>query len=135
MATTDDILGPGAFGDLATPDQSRKDYLEAHPDQKPPFDDRNALFPLPTPTAPTATGGDGQASLAFSTVTGGVTYTVTSTPGYIVASGTKSPIKVAGLTNGTEYTFKLTAFDNHGLPSLDSPASSPVTPAAATQGS
>lgn len=130
MAT--DILGPGAYGDLAKPDQSRKDYLETNASPGvPPFDDRAALFPLATPSAPTATAGDAQASVSFSTVTGGVSYTVTSTPGGITADGTSSPIVVRGLTNGTGYTFKVTAHDSHGQPSLDSAASTSVTPAAA----
>ncbi len=75
------------------------------------------------PTAPdapaigTATGGDGQVAVAFtapvnnggSAITG---YTVTSSPGGITAGGngfTSSPITVAGLTNGTPYTFTVTA--------------------------
>jgi hypothetical protein len=131
MAT--DILGPGAFGDLANPGLNRKDYVEAHPDEVPPFDDRHALFPLPTPAKPTTTGGDGRVDVAFSTVSGGVTYTATSTPGNIAVTGKASPLRVSGLTNGTGYTFKVTAFDSHGQPSLDSPASDSVTPAAAAQ--
>lgn len=132
MATSD-ILGPAAYGDLTAPDLSRKDYLETHSDAGvPPFDDRAALFPLATPAAPTATGGDAQASVAFTTVTNAVSYTVTSTPGNKAASGTASPLVVRGLTNGTGYTFKVTAFDQHGLPSLDSAASSSVTPAASS---
>lgn len=128
---TTDILGPGAYGDVNTPDQSRKAYLETHSNVVPPFDDRAALFPLATPAAPTATAGDASASVSFSTVSGGVSYTATSTPGNRTGSASSSPITVNGLTNGTAYTFKLTATDVHGNTSIDSPASGSVTPAAA----
>lgn len=125
-----DILGPGAYGDVANADETRKAYIEANPGVVPPFDDRAALFPLATPAAPTATAGDASASVSFSTVIGGVSYTVTSNPGGITATGTSSPITVNGLTNGTAYTFKVTAVDAHGNTSIDSPASGSVTPAA-----
>lgn len=46
-------------------------------------------------------------------------YTVTSTPGGITASGSASPITVTGLTTGTAYTFTVTATNSVGT----SPAS------------
>jgi uncharacterized protein (TIGR02145 family) len=65
------------------------------------------------PTSPVATASNLQASVAFSApasnggtvITG---YTVTSSPGSFTATGT-SPIVVTGLTNGTSYTFTVTA--------------------------
>src|SRR5690606_675094 len=66
------------------------------------------------PTIGTATAGDGQVSVSFtapaddggSAITG---YTVTSSPGGVTATGASSPITVTGLTNGTAYTFSVTA--------------------------
>ena len=62
-------------------------------------------------TAPTSNGG---ASIS--------SYTVTSTPGNIVASGSTSPITVIGLTPATEYTFtvKATNFVGDGANSASS---------------
>lgn len=95
------------------------------------------LWPAPpgAPTIGTATAGNTTASVAFTapTCTGypaGVTsYTVTSTPGCITASGASSPISVTGLTNGTSYTFKVKALGSSGLFSPCSAASNSVTPA------
>ena len=86
------------------------------------------------PTAATATQGDAQASVAFTVPAsdGGAsitTYTVTSNPGSITATGTSSPIIVTGLTNGTAYTFTVTATNIRGT-STASTASNSVTPAA-----
>ncbi len=88
------------------------------------------------PTIGTATAGDGQASVIFtapssnggSAITG---YTVTSNPGNISAPGTESPITVSGLTNGTSYTFSVTATNGAGT-SAASAASNSVIPGAAT---
>lgn len=86
------------------------------------------------PTIGVATGGDAQASVAFTppisnggaTITG---YTVTATPGGITGSGTISPITVTGLTNGTPYTFKVTATNIAGTGTA-SAISNSVTPLA-----
>ena len=56
-------------------------------------------------------------------------YTVTSSPGNITASGASSPITVTGLTNDTAYTFTVTATNANGT-SAASSASSSVTPTA-----
>lgn len=83
------------------------------------------------PTAPTigtATAGNANASVAFTPssevgATGSLTYTATSTPGSFTATGSSSPITVSGLTNGTQYTFKVNATNSLGLVSPDSAAS------------
>lgn len=85
------------------------------------------------PTIGTATGGNAQASVAFTAPanTGYPAtinqYTVTSSPGSITASGSASPITVTGLTNGTEYTFTVTATNDTGTGPA-SAASNAVTP-------
>ena len=60
---------------------------------------------------------------------GSVSYTVTSSPGALTATGPGSPLTVAGLTNGTPYTFTVTAKNSVG-PSVASLPSIPVTPSA-----
>jgi outer membrane autotransporter protein len=84
------------------------------------------------PTGVSATGGDTQASVSFTAPanTGGspiTGYTVTSSPGGLTGSGTSSPIAVSGLTNGTAYTFTVTATNVVG-PGAPSAASNAVTP-------
>ncbi|GIO14823.1 hypothetical protein J19TS2_43780 [Cohnella xylanilytica] len=86
------------------------------------------------PTDVTAVAGDGEATVSFtppasdggSAITG---YTVTSSPGGFTASGTSSPIKVTGLTNGTSYTFAVTATNGIGTGAASAPSNS-VTPKA-----
>ena len=85
------------------------------------------------PTIGTATGGNAQASISFTAPvnTGGTSitgYTVTSSPGSFTGTGTASPITVSGLTNGTAYTFTVTATNSAGT-SVASAASNSVTPA------
>ena len=84
------------------------------------------------PTIGTATGGNASASVTFTAgATGGSTitsYTVTSSPGSITGTGTSSPITVSGLTNGTPYTFIVSATNANGV-SQSSSTSNQVTPA------
>jgi len=87
------------------------------------------------PTIGTATAGDGEASVTFTAPanTGGASitgYTVTSSPGGITETGSSSPIVVSGLTNGTAYTFTVTATTSAGTGAASSP-SNQVTPVAA----
>lgn len=86
------------------------------------------------PTIGTATAGDGQATVSFTAPasSGGAditSYTVTSDPGGITATGVGSPITVTGLTNGTSYTFTVTATNDIGTGAA-SAASNSVTPQA-----
>jgi hypothetical protein len=89
------------------------------------------------PTAVTAVRGNTQATVSFTApVSDGGTvitgYTVTASPGGITASSVLTPpettITVAGLTNGTAYTFKVKATNAIGQ-SVASKASPAVTPA------
>ena len=84
------------------------------------------------PTAVVAVGADRQAEVSFTAPEsdGGAaitSYTVTSSPGGLTATGTSSPITITGLTNGTSYTFTVTATNNDG-PGSASSASSVITP-------
>lgn len=83
-----------------------------------------------TPAAPfgcTAFSGEGHAIVSFLSpiLTGGSSiesYTVTSIPDGITAIGTTSPITINTLTNGTSYTFTVTATNatNTSIPSAPS---------------
>ncbi|MEJ6521666.1 putative Ig domain-containing protein, partial [Shewanella bicestrii] len=91
----------------------------------------NAVVPS-APTIGTATAGNAQATVSFSApaFTGGAVitgYSLVSTPGGITASGTSSPITIAGLTNGTSYSFTVAAINSVGTGSA-STASNTVKP-------
>jgi hypothetical protein len=86
------------------------------------------------PTSVTAVGGNTQATISFTApaITGGVaitSYTATSSPEGFTASGSASPLTVTGLTNGTSYTFTVTATNAIGTGPAGGP-SSPVIPVA-----
>ncbi len=84
------------------------------------------------PTNVTAVAGNGQATISFTPPAdnGGnpvTEYKVTSQPGGITVTGTKSPITITELTNGTSYTFTVQAINSAGS-SAASAASSAVVP-------
>jgi hypothetical protein len=88
-----------------------------------------------TPTISNAVAGYESATISFSApASGGKTitsYTTTSSPSGITASGSSSPLNVTSLVGNTNYTFTLTATNANGT-SQASVASSTITPTTAT---
>lgn len=85
----------------------------------------------PTAVSAAAIAGRGSGSnISFTPPTAGAvptSYTVTSSPGNITATGASSPIQIVGLTNSTAYTFTIKS--NFGSQSSDpSTASGSFTP-------
>jgi hypothetical protein len=90
------------------------------------------FFEVPeAPKIGAVAAGNGTASVSFAAPKSDLTitaYTVTANPGGFTATGTTSPIVVSGLSNGTAYTFTISATSNAGTgkPSSASNAVSPV---------
>ena len=90
----------------------------------------NVVTPIgepPPPTAVSATAGDQQATVSCSPplTNGGApitSYTATASPGGAHASAPSCPIVIAGLTDGTTYTFTVTAANSFGASSASSPS-------------
>ena len=97
----------------------------------------NWIVPARGPNEPTnvvAVAGNEQASITFTPPTddGGTPifiYSVVASPGNVMMSGISSPIIVPGLTNGTAYTFVVTAENSMGAMGTPSSPSNSVTPA------
>lgn len=94
----------------------------------------NAVAPGAPTIGSAQSNAPGQATVSFTApaANGGsaiTSYTVTSNPGSITASGSSSPITVTGLTNGTSYTFSVKANNIAGAGAA-STASNAVVPKA-----
>jgi hypothetical protein len=87
--------------------------------------------PSTTPTIGTATAGNASASITFTAPSFSklpiTSYTVTASPGGATGTGASSPITVSGLSNGTGYTFTVTANNSNGVSEASS-ASNSATP-------
>jgi hypothetical protein len=90
------------------------------------------------PTIGTATAGNGSASVTFTAPPFSklpiTSYTVTASPGGATGTGSSSPITVSGLSNGTSYTFTVTAstVSSTTAASASSNSATPVAPVVGT---
>jgi virginiamycin B lyase len=89
------------------------------------------------PPAVTAVPGNGRAFVTFTApaLDGGAAirhYTVTASPGGHIATGAASPILISGLTNGTSYTFTVSATNLAATGAASSPSAA-VVPDEATE--
>jgi len=84
------------------------------------------------PVMGTATAGNTRAVITFVPPSyigkGTIAYTAVSSPGGFTGSSAGSPIEVAGLTNGTAYTFIVYGTTNYGVQSPSTASSNAVTP-------
>jgi hypothetical protein len=88
------------------------------------------------PTIGTATAAGLAASITFTAATTGgtpTTFTATSNPGSLTGTASSSPVTVSGLTEGTSYTFTVTAGNSTGT-SPASSASNSITPVSPLSG-
>ena len=92
-----------------------------------------STYPQAAPTSVSATAGNGQATVSWAAVPGEITgYSVTASPGGATCDATSSTTcTVTGLTNGTSFTFTVTAGNEFGI-GPDSTPSNAVTPVAPT---
>jgi len=96
----------------------------------------SAVVPFTVPGAPTgatAVEGNGLADVSWTAPSSDgfspiLYYTVTSSPGSVSATSSTTTVTVTGLSNGTEYTFTVTATNAAGAGPASS-ASNAVTPA------
>jgi hypothetical protein len=117
----------------------------------PPSAPSNAVTPEPAPSPPQVPGaaavdiappppsdlGAAYVSCLPPASDGGspiVSYTVTSSPGGITATGSSCPVLVTGPTAGTTYTFTVTATNADGGTSQPSRSTAKVTPKVAPSG-
>jgi len=85
----------------------------------------------PVPDAPTnlqVIPFSGSVSITFLYSLYAISYTITSSPGGITATGTSSPMMVTGLTNGTSYIFTTTATNASGISPVSNSLSVLVNP-------